>query len=1495
MSGEAVIDTGNTAGFLVPDRYRNLIEYKTPSTMRCKSASGDMMQIGEDGTFPISVTTEGGDVEFDLPLHIDCTTSAELGQLILSIHPFFATGDFDFLWRPKCRGGCKIVKYVTGTDKIDKILPMRYDNRTKTTYLDFKTFLNNKPLDSSGIIRNKLPQNIKTNKINTIEPAGLNGHDFIRFLYTKNNHKIMKLISSQSEDTVIQYLIAIPCIDHLILCHDGHKLDITPVVNNLQGESVIVSAKRNMSSDKKRQPIAEFSATHGHLGCQNRNCKICVRKMGNKIKLHNTPHCVLKERRRGFRWRLDTCTFDQRNFEGEKYAFILRDSASDSFEIMHGTYRSDFVSRFSEWVRMIRADPRMKGEEHVIVSFVKTDMDGVWRDDTKSFQKEIEKLGVRFEYSAPERKEGGTESNVNVYEQTVKAILMQRNLPGQWWGQASRDAMFLLNRFPTSAHIRAPDGDAIRPLEFLTNGMVSRAQIDRELDAYVTLGTLCLVHNEAAKGSQLAAKVKYGISYGMVGKINRFKCPFTGSIFRSASYTMVGLPSHISYAQFLGLPDISNRNCHPKAVDLKIDSSFICKLPAPREWQRDILKEIEFTDKKNGKESDSSKFYIARKSENNLPETDYTMTDSEYVGRKVAKLFPGHGNKKFKGQITAHDIDQDSGDAMWEVTYDDGDVSCYNHPELMKILLPLSHNNVNYILSDPQLLRIDSQLLKTKLSFYVTKSTDTFQEACFKLDITVEHHKTYFHWLPKCVTDEIVQYPFTKGRKNNHKLPAGLHMPNPHLNISYKNELLKIYEKHAINEPFMLIGNVVDNIILEHTDRLPILATATTDSITYENENDSPAAQINMLHKQVNEPRNDPPEIKTPLTKTMSGDMNIPYIIPYIFYVKRSNKQLLHLSPINSRIVPPDCVAAAVDRSDLELIIESWDSEMASLGKFGAITHNHTKSDLMKMGISTPAIPTRMLSDVKYKDAVFEKYKGRMIAQGFRMIKGVHFDGKTFSPTPNQHTNKILMALVAGEDLEILSFDISLAYTWGERDPDNYPGGTKIALSYPPGLRRWNEAGEELFMVSHRSHYGLGPAGRTWFNTRQSKLIKIFNNNNWSSFVCTSEPCMMTIVHWPNGCPTDFKLRQLDMTVKSACDDTLPSPTIPNIDDIERRGGILCHMITHVDDVDLVSKAESSLREIYKEVEKVWPIKEVSTEFMLGMKREKFVKDGVTFMKITQGACAREHYNNYIKYMPKKTPSLPILYNTALNKSDAGENAAIIREVIDLGYQKVAGCTLWLARGVVPESQYAAGQVCALMSCPSYHAWEVACKLLAYQTPVAEERGICFRSDGNSTPIICVDAAFKPNPYTGKSHYGNLAMLYGGPIISISKSLNHVGLSTPHVEVMAINQGARVAAWIRTLFSEICRPIPSKTILLSDSTVAIHVTNEQIVSEKNKFVLIAYHYIDELKDDLAVHYLNTRDMLADILTKAVSIGVFCHLVPTFTGTALKPFSFTIPN
>ena len=80
FNGEIVVDTGNTAGLLVPQGYSTLLENRKPSKMRCTSASGDRMQIGEDGELPIHVTTEGGHVNFDLPLKLDCTTSAELGS-----------------------------------------------------------------------------------------------------------------------------------------------------------------------------------------------------------------------------------------------------------------------------------------------------------------------------------------------------------------------------------------------------------------------------------------------------------------------------------------------------------------------------------------------------------------------------------------------------------------------------------------------------------------------------------------------------------------------------------------------------------------------------------------------------------------------------------------------------------------------------------------------------------------------------------------------------------------------------------------------------------------------------------------------------------------------------------------------------------------------------------------------------------------------------------------------------------------------------------------------------------------------------------------------------------------------------------------------------------------------------------------------------------------------------------------------------------------------
>ena len=1453
-------------GAIVPSEAERFFVNATASKLSCKSASGDRMQAGKVGNFPIVCKSKGakGEGEFTIE-NFTSHSCKNINQYIMGIHPLFSTGNWDFLWRSELRGGCAMVKYVDGSNVIEKIVPLEYNTKDRTTYLEFT------PLASSqnniiDLAKQNKTRKCKIRKLTAIDPSDCKSVK-LGCLRMYSDYSSMpptkELLKRMSELIEVEYIVGI---------ENGKQWDMVDSLREIrhEGEFSMMGSKRNMSKNKKVIPLAVFSAKHGHLGCKGLKCEICIRKRGNRRELNQIPNATHRENKRGFRWRLDVCTWDVRNLEGEKYAFVLRDCASSAFKIMHDVYRTDFTPLFIEWVEEIRNSPYMKGEEHRAVSYVKTDFDGVWREDVSLFQKEMRVLGIVFSYNPPERKEGGAERNIGVYEETVKAMLLERNLAGPYWGQASRDAEFLLNRFPTTASVKSVDGDAIRPLEYLTGGMISRAQIDKEINAHVTLGTVCLVHDERKKGSQQGAKVRFGISWGMIGDVNRFKCPYTGAVFRSSSFSLIGLPCHISFSQFLNLPDFSSKNCLPKSGDFRIDASSVTTIPTTRSWQKDVLTDIKITCQKDGGEKiNKSEFYIARKSNLGLPESDYSLHDSLYIGRKVQKYFDGY-SQPFLGEVTSHDVDSENSDTIWETTFEDGDVGWYNHRELMQILLP-ELPGIKPTQSEKKESGEDSQenmdarirqIIK-QTEDYVSKSTDTFQDVCFRLNLPHPWHKIYYDWLSP-TTRCLIKFPFTKGKENNIKVPC-IKFPNPINDPKFHDAINNLWVNNDVRAPQSLIDRAVSQIQegeLRKDRSSNANRQSRNESNTFYN-----VPTIKMTKKKLPTEKEDDP--------------------PFLYYVETSTQKLLHASPLTSKIMPPNNVQDAIDRDDIELLLEGWDTEIAQLGEFGAITHDHTKDDLSRLGITTPSIPTRMISDIKYSDGKLTKYKGRCVAQGFRMIKGVHYDGKTFSPTPNQHTNKVMMAHVAGEDLSCLSFDIRLAYTWGERE-----GGHKIALSYPPGFRRWNSEGEELFMISHRAHYGLSPAGREWFNTRQKALLELLNNEQFSSFVAKSEPCLMSIVHWPKGKPTNFKLKEINLSVKNVEDDQMPPHIIKSKNEIERLGGALCHMLTHVDDVDLIGKNPTSLREIFKVVEAKWPVKEVPSEFMLGMKREIFKKDGISFVKLTQGACAREHFDKFIKYMPKKIPRLPIAPGQTLNKSHEGKTDREVKEVIELGYQKVVGVCLWLARGVVPESLFAVSQVCSLMARPSWAAWEVACKILAYQTPVAEKRGIVFRSDGNKEPIILVDAAFKPNPHTGKSQYGIVAMLYGGPIVTISKSLNHVGLSTPHVEMMALNQGARVSAWLRNLHAELCRPLQNKTLLLSDSTVGIHVTNEQIISEKNKFVLIAYHYIDELRNDLEIHFLGTKKMLADVLTKATLPGIFESITPLMTGNGASPFKFT---
>ena len=230
----------------------------------------------------------------------------------------------------------------------------------------------------------------------------------------------------------------------------------------------------------------------------------------------------------------------------------------------------------------MRSDPAYRNLDYLPVTIIHTDRAGEWGLDCAEWIELENEFKFRTIYTPADRKEeaGTAERACGITEVVTKAILMQQNLPPQWWVRAAHQAVWLLNRFPSSAThtLTPPDGDQIRPLEACTGGFYSRRQIDRELSYYVPLGTPALIHETKVKGSELTPKTVWGIAVGMYREAVKFWVPITNGIRQTKSFTAYKLRDGLNYAQFLGLPAIETTQ-RSTAIPDDFTEQIVVQLP----------------------------------------------------------------------------------------------------------------------------------------------------------------------------------------------------------------------------------------------------------------------------------------------------------------------------------------------------------------------------------------------------------------------------------------------------------------------------------------------------------------------------------------------------------------------------------------------------------------------------------------------------------------------------------------------------------------------------------------------------------------------------------------------------------------------------------------------------------------------------------------------------------------------------------------------------
>ena len=116
-------------------------------------------------------------------------------------------------------------------------------------------------------------------------------------------------------------------------------------------------------------------------------------------------------------------------------------------------------------------------------------------------------------------------------------------------------------------------------------------------------------------------------------------------------------------------------------------------------------------------------------------------------------------------------------------------------------------------------------------------------------------------------------------------------------------------------------------------------------------------------------------------------------------------------------------------------------------------------------------VGTKMLYKRKIgQDGKVEKYKCRLVVQGFWQVEGIHYTEK-YSPTPATASSRILLAVAAAKDGELCHFDAEQAFLKANIDEEIYIEIPKEFQESPSAVGRLNKA-----------IYGLVQAGRGWNN-----------------------------------------------------------------------------------------------------------------------------------------------------------------------------------------------------------------------------------------------------------------------------------------------------------------------------------------------------------------------------------------------------------------------------
>lgn len=206
---------------------------------------------------------------------------------------------------------------------------------------------------------------------------------------------------------------------------------------------------------------------------------------------------------------------------------------------------------------------------------------------------------------------------------------------------------------------------------------------------------------------------------------------------------------------------------------------------------------------------------------------------------------------------------------------------------------------------------------------------------------------------------------------------------------------------------------------------------------------------------------------------------------------------------------------------------------------------------------------------------------------------------------------------------------------------------------------------------------------------------------------------------------------------------------------------------------------------------------------------------------------------------------------------------------IKYDYRGLIGSLMYVAVGSRPDISHAVSYLSQFNDCYTEVHWKSAKRVLRYLKGM-KDLHLTFLKGGLSITAYA-DADWARNEGDRRSYTGFVFKVGKSVVSWESRKQRTVALSSAEAEYMSLSDACKEALFLRKFLKELFND-NFNVVIFNDNQSALKLCKNYIFHARTKHIDIRHHFIREhvSSGTIIVNYLNTKEMLADVLTKPLS-------------------------